>query len=252
MLFAFVSFCGIISSPNERERTMTHFNVAVLQRPDSPTVDELLYPYDENLSVEPYVYKTRDEALVEAREDIAKAKEQIVAGNGDKYASELASHDGDNDEDLLDWYADEWCERDRDADGNLLSRYNPESRYDYYTEMESLSFTEWLATGQREDEDKLRETWKKISVEGDGFWKPEYYTENYGDEDTFVAMCQMPAGWAVITPDGVWHEPGKVGWFATDDATVESRRAWVRDFHEKIVAPYDDGKTTVVMLDCHI
>ena len=231
---------------------MTHFNVAVFQRPDGPSVDELMYPYDENRSVELYVYLTRDEALAQARDEIIQAQRRMDEGRADQYAVMLVEHADDDDETLLDWYADKWCERERDEEGNFLSVYNPESRYDYYGEFDEMSFEDWLATGEEQDEEELRETWRRVSVDGDGFWKPAYYTENYGDEDTFVAMCRMPAGWAVVTPDGVWHEPGKVGWFATDDATVESRREWVKSFQEEIVAPYDDGQTTVVMLDCHI
>ena len=65
-------------------------------------------------------------------------------------------------------------------------------------------------------------------------------------------MEKLPAGWAVLTPDGVWHEPGRVGWFACDDATAESRREWAAKFHETLVAPYEKAGARVVMVDCHI
>ena len=38
---------------------MSHFTVGVIHR-DDQSINTLLAPYDENIEVEPYVYKTKD------------------------------------------------------------------------------------------------------------------------------------------------------------------------------------------------
>lgn len=230
---------------------MSHYRVAVFQTPDSPDVDELMAPYSEHIEVEPYINMPREEALAEARKLAKEAKERIDAGDTDKWVRHCASHVDDDDEHLIDWYA-EWHGQEHDAEGNLLTTYNPKSKWDYYGEIETLAFDEWLASGTDATEEELRRDWKVFSTRGDGFYNKKYYLVTYGDEDSFVKDCQLPAGWAVVTPDGEWHEPGKVGWFGVDDSTEESRRDWRDHFHERFVEPYDPKSTTVVILDCHI
>ena len=230
---------------------MSHFRMAVIIPDDSVDLHELMAPYDENIRVEPYVYLTRAEALEEARGKIAEAAKRIDEGTGDTYDRQLASHADDDDDALIAWYADRWCERERDADDNLLSTYNPDSKWDYYGEIETLTLKEWAESGRDETEEELRKDWRKLSSRGDGFWSAAYYKENYGDEDTFVKSCLLPAGWGVVTPDGAWHAPGDVGWFGMDDATAQSRREWAETFHEKFIEPYDP-EAKVVIVDCHI
>lgn len=230
---------------------MSHFRVAVFQTPTSPDVEMLMSPYDENIEVAPYIDMTCDEALARGREITAKAKERMDAGVGDKWDAKRAAHADDPDDELLDWLAD-WYEQNRDGDGNFLTTYNPRSKWDYYSEIDTYTFDEWLRSGTDMTEEELRREWKVRSTRGDGFYSKEYYTKTYGDEDTFVKTCQLPDGWAVVTPDGKWHEPGKVGWWGMDSSTPDSHRDWVEHFHERFVEPYDPKATTVVMMDCHI
>ena len=233
---------------------MSHYRVAVIQTLTSPGVEELMLPYDENLDVEPYVCKPRDEALAEARDNFEKACESIAAGTDrpwDYWAKHARENGKPTDEELLDWFAD-WTDWERDAEGNFLSTYNPDSHYDYYCEIDALTLEEWANDTSDETEDELRRQWKVLSTRGDKFYTKLYFQERYGDEDTFVRSCMLPACWAVVTPDGAWHEPGRVGWFGSDDATAESQRDWALHFRERFIEPYDPDETTVAMLDCHI
>ena len=231
---------------------MTHYRVAVIQQKDDYTdLYDLLAPYDENLRVEPYVDRTRAEAIEYCRDVVQRAQERVSKGAGGEFDQEVIQHVNDEDETLHTW-GTEFFEEECDEDGNWLTTYNPNSKYDYFSEIDEMSMEEWLATGTDESEEALRKEWKELSTNGDGFWKPEYYTESYGDENTFVKMCQLPTGWAVVTPDGTWHEPGRVGWFATDDATPETRKDWVNNFYDKFVEPYKNQDPRIIILDCHI
>lgn len=230
---------------------MSHYRVAVLQTPDSPDVDELMAPYSEHIEVEPYVDMPRAEVIAEARKRTAEAKVRVDAGSNDRWDRHCAVHADDDEESLIDWYAD-WCGSERDEEGNLLTTYNPKSKWDYYGEVDNFTFEEWLASGTDQTEEELRRDWKVCSTQGDGFWSKKYYQDFYGDEDSFVKDCQLPAGWAVVTPDGEWHEPGQVGWFGVNDSTDESRRDWRDHFYERFVEPYDPKTTTVILMDCHI
>lgn len=231
---------------------MSHYTLAAIQTPGSDTIDELLAPYSENIDVEPYVDATPAEAIQSAKEAIARAQQRIEDGEGNIHDKQTAAHADDTDEQLLEWYAD-WYGQERDAAGNFLTTYNPQSKYDYYSEYETLTLEEWVADGRSDaDEEELRQEWRKLSTEGGGFWNAKYYLDRYGDEDTYVKWAQLPAGWAILTPDGEWCEPGRVGWFAVDDATTESIRDWIEHFNERFVEPYDAKTTTVHLIDCHI
>ena len=46
---------------------MSHFTVAVIT-PDKNKIEEMLAPYDENLEVEPYISKTRQQLILEGKE----------------------------------------------------------------------------------------------------------------------------------------------------------------------------------------
>ena len=55
---------------------------------------------------------------------------------------------------------------------------------------------------------------------------------------------------AVVTPDGEWHEVGRMGWFGISDETGEGLRDWVDRFRERYLDPYGDHM--IVIVDCHI
>ena len=97
---------------------------------------------------------------------------------------------------------------------------------------------------------KLREKWKEYSVNGDGWYKADYYLRRYGTEQQFIEeMRRPPVPYAFVTPDGVWHAPGRVGWFAMSDETAESMNKYYKEWCDFI----DNGPDCYVSLvDCHI
>lgn len=82
------------------------------------------------------------------------------------------------------------------------------------------------------------------------FYTPSYYLEQYGTKEEYAAEQAGDAPWAFITPDGVWHEKGEMGWFAAHDANQDTRRTFNAAWEEAIAATAPDD--WVVLVDCHI
>ena len=87
---------------------MSHFPVAVFHKEDQ-NIEELLAPYDENISVEPYIWMDREEAITFARK---------------RYGIEDAT-----DEECWQMIAEG---RMTDEEGNIYSTYNPNSKWDWW------------------------------------------------------------------------------------------------------------------------
>lgn len=69
---------------------------------------------------------------------------------------------------------------------------------------------------------------------GDTFFTPEYYKQRYKTFAQYVKQTSRTIPYSFITPDGVWHAPGTMGWFAIDDSTSESMNEYVKEFDDFI------------------
>lgn len=109
-------------------------------------VDELLEPYDENMVVDAYVRYTKDEAVDEVKRRHADNYEYALKVL-DKYQDPKSDWEKEQVEranKIIEGgigisYEDAWEEAkkwgyDMDDDENLLSTYNPESKWDWYSE----------------------------------------------------------------------------------------------------------------------
>jgi len=107
---------------------MSHFTVAVIT--DSiDTLEEMLEPYNENIEVKPYIDKTKEEIIKEAKE----RQKRII--KNEKDGKEISSWgrlylEAKNDKELykIEIYDDEQY----DENGNHLTTYNPNSKWDWY------------------------------------------------------------------------------------------------------------------------
>lgn len=107
---------------------MSHFSVAVLTD-KLENLKEMLSQYDENLKVEPYVYKKKEEIINEARE----RRERFLKRekNGEELSDWALKYiNANNDEELYKAEIDD--DTEYDDDGNELSTYNPNSKWDWY------------------------------------------------------------------------------------------------------------------------
>ena len=241
---------------------MSHFAVLVLHEEDQ-SIEDLLAPYSENLEVEPYVKYTRIQAINKMREDCPSLYK-------DKSEDEVF-------QDACDWFG---CMLDND--NNLLSTYNPDSKWDYwqvggrfsgmlpiiptaldgyhnseYVDSAFVRHVKWVQPLDKEERESIIKWWN-VNVEGaEGekdkyfFYNPEYYKKRYKDAETYIKIQEVPCYHAVVTPDGVWHEPSKMGWFACTDGDPADELEWDLHFKERFIDTAEfDWVATVV--DCHI
>lgn len=107
---------------------MSHFTVAVMIK-DKNKLEEVLAPYDENLEVAPYIYKTKEELI----ESSKKMKQMYLERQGKGEILEefqLKYTNATTDEELYEAYIDEDCIYDEQ--GNELTTYNENAKWDWY------------------------------------------------------------------------------------------------------------------------
>ena len=263
---------------------MSHYTVAVITKTDSELeLRELLAPFDENIEVEPYLYRTKEQIIKESKErkerwkqkveeetSVDKLKEYLLAPS---YKHTREYLDAETDE---DFYQIEACEDMIGEDGNEYLTYNPESRWDWwdiggrwsyslrdyegeyhdtlriadwdynYIDPEDVTyysrFWEILVEGAEPTEEEKNKHWS--------LYKPEYYIEKYGNKSNFIKTQLTFSTYALLTPDGEWLEPGKMGWWGISGADPADAGKWERDFVSLIETFNKDYYITIV--DCHI
>lgn len=188
-----------------------------------------------------------------------------------------------------DYYEEkrQWWEDDMVAEnGDLLSTYNPDSKYDYYVVggrwENSLKVKEdklseypdnhkgYVDSAKVSDVDffyvdpvsavNSGRFWD-IKVEGaplkEGEKEPfslynkDYYLERYKTRDNFIKTVNSFRTYAILTPDKKWHEPGQMGYFGMNDASVEDEVNFDKNYFNILdLEKYKDCYITVI--DCHI
>ena len=243
---------------------MSHFAVLVLHEEDQP-IEELLAPYNENIDVEPYIKRTKEEAIKELEKYYDF---QYI----DEHTSEQQYRE----------LAEDWFGHAPDENGNILSTYNPKSKWDWWqvggrfsgmlsiiptaldgyhgadaVDSAFVRHVKWVQPLDKEKKESIIKWWNVNveSAEGEKdkyfFYNPEYYKKRYKDAETYIKIQEVPCYHAVVTPDGVWHEPSKMGWFACTDGDPADELEWDLHFKERFIDTAEfDWVATVV--DCHI
>ena len=229
---------------------MSHFTVAVFHRPDQD-IETLLAPYDENLRVEPYVEFTREEAIAYAR----------------KHYKSVADMSDDS---CYAYMAEDYK---TDAEGNLLSTYNPKSKWDWWTEggrwagmlkvggkkVDSARVADIDFTPDPLEYEAALRYWDVVvehqeKCPGEEYFSlygEQYYLDYYGDRETYARYMTQFSTYAVVTPDGEWHEKGRMGWFGASSETPDEARDWEEHYRERFLDSAEaDWLLTIV--DCHI
>lgn len=79
----------------------------------------------------------------------------------------------------------------------------------------------------------------------------EYYRDYYGDRETYARHQAQFSTFAVVTPDGEWHEKGRMGWFGCSSETGEEARDWEDHYKERFLDTADPN-WELHIIDCHI
>ena len=262
---------------------MSHYTVAVISRTGTEEeVESLLAPFDENIEVEPHIHRTKEQIIEDGREYHEEALKQIQDFEKDKLIDILTKSSYQWYRDIIiaqtdeDFYNIEVYKDMLGEDGNEYSTYNPESRWDWWQiggrwncslrdyngeYHNTLKIADWDYNYiNSENITDCSRLWE-IAVEGAEpteeekkdyilWYKPEYYIEKYGNKSNYIKSILTFSTYALLTPDGEWLEPGKMGWWGVSRAELVDQGLWERDFTSLIDTFDKDMYVTIV--DCHI
>lgn len=250
---------------------MSHYLLGVIVK----NLDELesaLAPFNENLEVEPYVIRTTEELIAEAKEDL---KEYEPSKKPNEYEEKLLKCV--TDEDFLKAYIDYyWKDKEKffDDKGNELSTYNPNSKWDWWVASvkkgRSRFISSEMPTGyckvkdltlaiDKEEYEKLIRYWELVVEEQELkegeekpliFYKKEYYIEQFGTKENFAYMRSLPTPYALLV-DGKWYAEGQMGGWGIDKSTKEKKEFFLETY-KQITADEKYQDYYIIFVDCHI
>lgn len=83
------------------------------------------------------------------------------------------------------------------------------------------------------------------------YYSEEYIKSKYPTEKDYIDYYTRFYTYAVLTPNGKWYEPGKMGWWGISNATPEEEAEFEKNYEEKFIKNVNpEWKLTIV--DCHI
>ena len=220
---------------------MSHFNLAVLHRkPGIKEIERLLLPFDECTSDPRYCTFVEDE---ECDPDEATGHRGYYRNPNAKY----------------DWWGvgNRWNGQLRlKAGAQANTAIGPESNGRCNSaKIKNINFSPL----PKDYQDALR-IWE-LSVERATptpeekeyhlfLYSPKYYLDLYGDKENYARQMSEFSTYAYLTEDGVWHEPGRMGWFGCSDQTRDTRDVYRRDFRRDVIEA--DPELYLTIVDCHI
>jgi len=273
---------------------MSHFTVAVFTRNADADIDQLLAPYDENIQVAPYVSKTKEDIIRQAREEMQwsyenrymewKKDPMSYESNSNpqhiSYLKSLSELMKRTDEELYQEKIQLYEPEEITAEGGVLSTYNPNSKWDWYQiggRWQGMLILKNSGVGTRgsaglmtpmtEDFDaayvsdidfeamrnqRLEELQPYEKAMKSGFYKEEYMRKLFPSEEEYITRKTAFSTYAVVTPDGVWHAPGEMGWWGMSSDTVDQKRDWELNFHDSFIKPAIENGWYITIVDCHI
>jgi hypothetical protein len=206
---------------------MTHFTVGIILPHGANDAEgfiaEVMEPYFEHSDAEPYVCYTLEQATADIAGTINRL-ELIISRNEPHYDIEKCRQQLDElraktpqqkYEEYLR-YHEQFNEH-----GEPVSTYNPDSKWDWY-----VIGGRW--DGWINDLDTSRES----------------LADNTALTEEVIARDKIPH--AIITPDGVWHERGQMGWWAM---LLTENENWEQEARA-VLASYPGHR--VVIVDAHI
>lgn len=223
---------------------MSHYAVAVFS--DDKDFDRLLAPYSESDESLFQFFPKTDE---EIRESWNKFHEQNPK-----------------------WTFEDFRNMNyKQRDGQWGYWYNPNAKWDWYS-LGGKAYLFELRDGfhlvanprkndylWREPDEEARhdaEDFWDSYIEGDdlppnppGLYRREYYLERFGTKEQYVKECETTVPYAFVTPDGVWHAPGDVGYFGMSDENADGMNRYLEEWNRFLDS---DSNPYVSLVDCHI
>jgi hypothetical protein len=208
---------------------MTHFTVGIIiPNSVSPSsLDTYLFdamePYDEATEVEPYVSYSVEQAKADLERDIARL-ERIIERQDADYNPDKCREAIDKlrvttpDDKYREYIAHH---EHFNSEGEPTSTYNPDSKWDW-----------WVIGGRWDGWINDRES------------SEESIADNTASTADTLQRGKIPH--AFITPDGLWHEHGQMGWWGI---MLTENDGWESEA-KAILTQYPE--CYVLILDAHI
>ncbi len=86
----------------------------------------------------------------------------------------------------------------------------------------------------------------------ESYYLKEYLKKKYPNEEAYILDSTTFSTYAAVTPDGVWHSKGTMGWFGFGSDTVESSNEFRDSYREKFIEPAIKNGWYMTIVDCHI
>jgi len=221
---------------------MSHFTVVALIDPKTKDVEgavsNLMKPYDENSEMPPYVRMDFQRAKTKKQEHIAELKRILKTADGEKYDLKAVVEDLErtkklNDEDYFDErmkYFDADNIKGEGLERKGYSTYNPDSKWD------------WYSFGGRWNGEMIG----KPEGSENGFNFEAKYRQLGKNQCLVKEIAKDFLPFAIITPNGEWHEKGEMGWWGM---VSNEKDTWSKEARE-ILKQYPDH--IAVLIDAHI
>ena len=225
---------------------MSHFNVAVFSHtPDE--VDALLAPFIEQ--VEPYSPYAVFEEDEDYEVDTATGKPARWYNPnarwdwycvGGRWRGQLKLLEG-----RKGWYGSDYSEEERKQleKGRCDCAHVNDCDFSRDQEVYNKALRFW---------DVVVEGKPRTEEEKDALFfvfKPEYYRQQFGTRENYARHQSDFLPYAYLTPDGEWHETGRMGWWGMDDNTYEKREKKNTELRQYILSHPNEY---IAIVDCHI
>lgn len=248
---------------------MSHYLVGVIVNDinDILEVTNILAPYNENMEVEPYIYKTKAELIARG-----KANKEKYSHNEDIADWMKPYLEATTDEELYKLEIEGCAENEIDENGNLVSTYNPNSKWDWYAiggrwddgnnviQIKDFKLYDSLDNGtialykrawnSFEGKCELSEEDTKAIFGEFRMWNDKYYLDRYGTCENYIKAMSSNIPYAFVDANG-WYEKGQMGWWGCDNATQETIEDYT-EFAEKYFTAEENQNKYIVWVDCHI
>jgi hypothetical protein len=158
-----------------------------------------------------------------------------------------------------------------DEDGNLTSTYNPLSKWDWWSlggrwsgelPLKNGKGADWgkvsdVAWGNDiipeeyiKEHPEVKSEYERLITEGGSWYNAEYYKKTYPTIEQYIKNKVSFVPFAILMPDGIWYEKGRMGWFGMSSETFDEAIEWYENFYDKFIKDYQDYYVTLI--DCHI
>jgi hypothetical protein len=261
-----------VEENQKRRAKMSHYCVGVIvdnTNDIESSIEKILAPYDENLEVEPYIYKTKAELIQQAKDYKICIQRRTEEADHIITEYEQSYLDAQTDEELYNLWREDY--NTYNENGDELSTYNPQSKWDWWViggrwsrenniiqikdfvlyntptdkQVEHYKKCWGYLNGEIEVEDPFKEFGYEL-----GMFKKEYLKEKYGSLDNLIKSKMSNLPYAFVDENG-WYEQGKMGMFGMDDATKESIDGYTK-FAENYFRDVKNQDKYIVFVDCHI